>query len=102
MEQIFAEDLNTIFTPGKTFFKPITLVNVILKNAFVIGGVIFFVLLIFAGFRFIVAAGGGDTKEMEGAKKAITTTLMGLILIIASVWIIQIIETVTGLKILTK
>lgn len=95
-------DLSTVFSPATVFTKPITLVNVFVRNAFVIAGIIAFVLLIFAGFRFIVSAGSGDTKEMESAKKAITGALAGLILIIASVWIIQIVETITGYKILTQ
>jgi len=102
MEQIYAEDLISVFTPGRTFLSPITLLNIFVQNAFVIAGVITLVLLIFSGFRFIVAAGSGDTKQMEGAKKAITGALLGLILVIGSVWIIQIIEAVIGIKILTK
>lgn len=102
MEKVNAVNLNEWYSPGKNFSNLGSLTNVILQNAFVIAGIIALVLLIFAGFRFIVAAGNGDTKQMDEGKKAITGAVAGLIIIIVSVWIVQIIETLTGIKILPK
>jgi hypothetical protein len=77
-----------------------TLVNVIVKNAFTLGGVIVLVLLILGGFGFIMSAGSGDVKGMEKGKKAITAAVAGLILIFMSVAIIQIISILTGYQLL--
>jgi hypothetical protein len=71
-----------------------------MKNALVIAGVIFLVLLIFGGFSFIVSAGGGDAKKMEQGKKTLTAAATGLILIMTAYWIVQIIGIITGIKIL--
>ena len=68
----------------------------IVQNAFVLAGIIAFVLVIAAGFGMIVGAGSGDTKQLEQGKKAITAAVLGLIIIVGSFWIIQIIETITG------
>lgn len=74
------------------------LLSVIVPNAFMLAGVLAFLLLVFAGFGMIQAAGSGDTKQMESGKKAITGAVIGLLVIIGSFWIIQIIETLTGMK----
>lgn len=93
-------DISKEFTPAGTFKNIGELVNVLLQNAFVFAGIIFLVLLIFGGFTFIVSAGGGDAKKSEQSKQTITAAVAGLVLIFASYWIIQIIEILTGIKIL--
>ena len=101
MERIFAVDIKDIFAPAQAGLVDIkTVVNIIVKNAFTIAGIITFVLLIFSGFQFIVAAGSGDTKKLESAKKAITSAVVGLIVIFTSYWIVQIVEILTGLSLI--
>lgn len=78
-----------------------TFVEIIVRNAFVFAGVITFILLIFGGFGVIVAAGSGDTKKMEQGKKTVTSAIVGLFIVVGSFWIIQIIEKVTGIAILS-
>lgn len=99
MEHVYAAvDIGQQF-PSITKFDTIgSLVSVIIPNAFMIAGVIAFLLIVFAGFGMIQAAGSGDTKQMESGKKAITGAVIGLIVIIGSLWILQIIETLTGMK----
>ncbi len=93
--------IKDFFTPAKQFDTFGELVNVIVKNAFMFAGVITFVLLIFGGFGFIVGAGSGDTKRMEQAQKTITGAIVGLLIVVASYWIIQILEKITGVPLLT-
>lgn len=76
------------------------IVNVIIKNAFVLAGIISFLLLVFGGFNVILAAGSGDTKQLEKGKGTITYAVLGLILIVTSYWIVQIMETITGISVL--
>ena len=77
-----------------------TIVSVIVRNAFVLAGIISFLLLIFGGFTVIVAA--GDTKKTQQGKTAITGAITGLFLVLGSFWIIQIIEVLTGKPILNS
>lgn len=90
-----------VFSPAGSFQTFGDLVTVIVQNAFVVAGVICFALLIFGGFGIIVGAGSGDTKRMEQGRQAMSGAVIGLILIVASVWIIQIIEKITGLPLLS-
>lgn len=76
------------------------LINIIVKNAVVIAGVISFALLVFGGLGIIMGAGGGDPKRMQQGRKTIVGALGGLILVLTSVWIIQIIEAITGTSLL--
>lgn len=103
MERVFAEvDISdpTVFSPAGTFKNFGDIVNIIVRNAFMLAGVIAFILLIFGGIGIIVGAGSGDTKKLEQGKKTLTGALAGLLIVVTSVWIIQIIERVTGVPIL--
>jgi len=88
-----------LFSPAKSIPTVSSLVNVVLKNAFVFAGVIFFVLLILGGFSFIMSA-GGDAKKAEKGKQTITAAVTGLAIVITAYWIIRIIEILTGINIL--
>ncbi len=94
----------TILRPGKSISSVYgnlgVLVSVFIKNAYVLAGILLFLLLIFGGLGLIMSAGSGDAKKTAQGQQAITTALIGFLIIFASYWIIQIIETVTGLNIL--
>ena len=90
-KEIFGSPLTDIAQTG-------TMVSRILAAAYIIAGVSLFILLIFGSFAIITSA--GDAKKAEGGKAAATNALLGFLLIFASYWIIQIVEVITGLKIL--
>lgn len=99
-EQVLAqsEDLQALApNPGLTSFG--MLITAIVKNSFVLAGIISFILLIFGGFNVIVAA--GDEKKAQQGKAAITGAVTGLLLVLGSFWLVQIIEVITGLKLLS-
>ena len=65
-----------------------------LKLAISIGGGIAFLLILFAGFNIITSA--GDPQKLQAGKELLTSAIMGLILIIFSLFLLQLI----GVKIL--
>lgn len=77
------------------------LVSAVVKNAFILAGVISFVLLVVGALGIITGAGGGDAKKMEGAKNTITAAVLGLIVVVGSVLIVRIISVITGVDILS-
>jgi hypothetical protein len=77
-----------------------TLISTLLPNVYMIAGVILLILLIFGGFTYIVSAGQQNQEGVQKGSKAITAAVVGFLLIFASYWIIQIIEVISGLKIL--
>lgn len=102
MEKVFADVIiENEFPPAKTFATFGDLVNVIVRNAFMLAGVITFILLIFGGIGVIVGAGSGDTKKLEQGKKTLTGALAGLLIVVTSVWLVQILEKITGINLLS-
>ena len=51
-------------------------------------------LLIFAGFRYMNSA--GDPKKLEGARNTLIYAILGLLIVLFSFFIINIISIVTG------
>lgn len=100
MDRVFAVDIKDLSTTYSSFSTLGALVNVIVRNAFVLAGIISFLLLVFGGFSVIMGAGAGDTKQLEKGKQAITGAVAGLIIVVTSYWIVQIINKVTGLSLL--
>lgn len=102
MEKVYAVvDIGKSFAPASTFDTYGDLVSIVVKNAFVLAGIISFVLLIFGGFGVIVNA-GGDAKKLEQAKKTTTAAVTGLILVVTSVLIVQLLAVVTGAEVLKQ
>ncbi len=102
MERVYAQvSIKEVFPPAENFSQIGPLVSVIVKNGFMLAGVIAFVLIVLGGFG-IIAGAGGDTKQLEQGKKTITGAVIGLLVIVGSFWIVQIIETLTGLTLIPK
>jgi len=68
--------------------------SLILHFIFSLAGIaaLFFVLL--AGFKFVTS--GGDAKQVEEARKTLTYAIIGLIVILLSFAIINLISQITG------
>jgi len=60
-------------------------------------GIVLFILLLIGGFRFITS--GGDPKAIEGARKTLTSAIIGLILILVSYLIFILISNITGVNV---
>lgn len=76
------------------------LVNNILPNVYVAGGLIIFFMVVFGGFTIISNANNPD--KMKEGTKTITSAIIGLLVLFSSYWIIQIIQVVTGVSILNS
>lgn len=74
------------------YTDPSVLVNLIVRNIFIVAGIILFFLVIYAGYLFIT----GNVKGKDKAKEVLTAALAGFLVMFAAYWIIQIIKVVTG------
>ena len=99
MEKVYAAaiDISKIFSPADAFPTVGSLITVVVKNILVLSGIAVLILLIFGGFGVIVSAGEGDTKKLDESKNTLTNAIIGLLIIIASFWIVQILEKITGI-----
>ncbi|MEK7163969.1 MAG: hypothetical protein AAB768_02375 [Patescibacteria group bacterium] len=80
-------------------FQPGILITVLLPNALMVAGIIFFIWMIAAGWAFLGSAGReANAQEKAKAQAALTYAVIGFLLIITAFFILQIIEKVTGIK----
>jgi len=91
-------------TPAKTLSQSYgnlsVLISLILRNALTLAGILFLCLLIYGGLGLIMTAGSEDAKKLQAAKDSLTTSLIGFVVVFSAYFIIQILEVITGLKIL--
>ena len=59
-----------------------------------LAGIIFFMMFIVGGFKYITSA--GNPKNAESANKTLTYAVMGLVFVAVSFLILVIIDTITG------
>ncbi|MDH5533398.1 MAG: hypothetical protein OEX81_03160 [Candidatus Pacebacteria bacterium] len=82
--------------PVKDIYQtPADLVNLIVSNLMVLGGIILFFMVILAGFKFLQ----DTTKGKEEAMKIMKSALIGFILMFSAYWIVQIVKAITGTNI---
>lgn len=68
--------------------------------ALIFAGVVSLLLIIVGGFKLMFS--GGDPKQTESARKTITWSVIGLILILLSFAIVKFVAAVTGIDCLTS
>lgn len=75
----------------------------VLKNIITIlapaAGVAFFIMLLVGGYKFITS--GGDPKAVGSARATLTYAVIGIILVVASWLILQLIANLTGAQVTT-
>lgn len=102
MERVFAVVDITKDFPNLNAFKTVgELMTVVVTNAFVVAGILSFVILVIGGVQMVAGAGSGDPKQAEQGKQALGAAVIGLVLVVLSYFIVQIIEIVTGLHIIS-
>lgn len=77
-----------------------SLLNNIIPNVYVAAGVVIFFMILFGGYS--ILSGGSDSHKLDEGKKVITSAIIGLIVLFASYWIIQLIQVITGVPILNS
>jgi hypothetical protein len=73
---------------------------VILSVAITFAFIACLVLIVYSGVKFITS--GGDEKQVEGAKKTLTYSIIGMVVVLSSFFIVQLIARQTGVECLTK
>lgn len=101
MEKISAVDIGSVFNSPFGRSKGIAdFVSIILWNAVAFAGIILFVLMLVGGIMVMAGAGSGDKEGVAKGKKALTSAIIGFLIIFAAYWIIILIENIFGFQIL--
>lgn len=83
-------------TVAETYNKPTVLVNLVVRNIFIVAGFILLLMTIYAGFQVLT----GGSKGLEKAKEVAGNALLGFVIMFAAFWILRIISITTGADIL--
>ena len=90
-------------TWDKCLFQGVATINciqVVFSNLisflFMAAGTVAFFVILYAGLRFILAS--GDSKQLEGARKILIFGIAGLLLVLMSYVLLNVIATVTGVN----
>lgn len=87
---------------GQHFFKGLTgvgsLVETLLANAIVLAGIVLIFLIIISGIQMI--SGSGDPQKVARARQILTAGIIGFILVVASYFIVRLLELSLGTSIL--
>ncbi|MFH1895913.1 MAG: hypothetical protein ABH814_00350 [bacterium] len=67
-------------------------VSGVVPAVFGVGGLLTFSALLLGGIKYITA--GGDDKAVQSAKKLLTNAIIGLVILLSSFWIMNILEAV--------
>lgn len=76
------------------------LISIILPNLLIGAGVIMFFLMLGGGFMMIHGAGSDDAKEAAKGKSAVSSAMIGFLLVISAYFILQILKVLTGIDFL--
>lgn len=95
-ETFFGSSGNVLSTPEGVG----TLTTNIVRALFSLAGIILIVILIAGGIGIIAGAGNNNPEQAAKGKQAATSAVIGFVIVFASYWIVQLIEILTGLKLL--
>jgi len=62
-----------------------------------LAGIIFFFMIIAGGFRYLTS--GGDPKAVAAAGNTLTWAIAGLLIVLVTWFILQLIQTLTGVRV---
>lgn len=71
---------------------PATIVTVIINNLFILAGILLFFIILYSGFLMTTKGKQG----FEDARKILTGSVIGFLLMFCAYWIVQIINVLTG------
>ena len=95
MNRLAQVDIFDKFPLAQNFQSLGQLISGFLPNILVVAGIIFFILVVLAGFAVITSAGSSDPQSQEKAKNFLTYAVIGLVIIFSSYWILQLINFFT-------
>ena len=94
---------------GETFGSPFgqgqtlgSLVSIILQAAIVISGIILLFFFIFGGIGMIAGAGNNNPEQAAKGKQAVTSAVIGFVVVFAAYWVVRLIEVMTGVNFVTS
>ena len=108
MDKLAQVNLDTIESQGVPGLKfgisgaqtPSRIITSILPYVFGAAGIILLLMLITAGYQYIFSK--GDPKAMQIAQSRITSSLIGIVILFTSFWIVKLVGQFLGVAVFTS
>ncbi len=104
MNKLAQVNIGQSFLGSGNFLTNLTDIGKLTSNLVVaaisISGIILLFLLIGGGIAIISGAGNDNPETVAKGKQAVTSALIGFIIVISAYWLVKLIETIIGVKIL--
>ncbi len=81
---------------SEVYRRPSDMINLVVSNVFVLASFTLFIFVMVAGFKFI----SGGSKGLQEARTMLGGVFAGFFVMFSAYWVIQIIQYLTGVKIL--
>lgn len=78
----------------EVYTTPAMMVNLLVSLMFVAGGLLIFVWILLAAWKMI----SGKKKGFDEAKTLLTNAVIGLVVMVAAYWVLQLVQYFTGLQ----
>lgn len=88
-----------LFFPSNSTEASSKLISRLALFVVAISGTVFLVKIVMAGYAYLTSA--GDQTKIQNATKEIANALIGLIIVVSAFFIVQILEVIYGVKLLT-
>ena len=82
--------------PLAKFNSVATIANLIIPNLLLGAGIIFFIMIIIAGYQFM--ASSGKEENLQKAQKLFTTSIIGFIIVLGSFLLIKLLASLFQIK----
>ena len=91
---------NPIPIAGTAYTKEglFAVLSVVLRNVFVIAGIILFIFIVVGGLGMILNA--GNAEKLKNSSKTLSSAVIGFSILFSSFWVIRIIEFLTGINLI--
>ncbi len=70
--------------------------QIFVHNAYMFVGIVAVFLVMYSGFKFLTS--GGDAKQVQSAQQTLTYAIIGLVVVILSFLVIQLVSVITGVE----
>src|SRR3989344_2030436 len=101
MNKLALVDIGSVF--GSPFGRDrgfADFVSVVLFNVIALASVLLLILIIYGSITIIAGAGSGNKEDVGKGRKAVTSALVGFLIIFVSYWIIYLLQRILGFNIL--
>lgn len=93
---VYAVDINqNNFAPAR-FGDISAILNLIIPTLIIGGGVLFFVMFIFAGFKYM--SSGGNPENLKTANSVLKYSLLGLLIVVMSYFLVKLLASLFNIS----